>query len=52
MLTFEIYFRDLEPEVQNEILSIMKKESADEMNWDIFPIAVLDIETEDENGND
>ena len=44
MLNFEIFFNDLKPEVQNEILSIMKKESADEMNWDIFPIAVIDIE--------
>lgn len=52
MLSFEIFFRDLKPETQDEILSLMKKESAEEMNWDIFPIAVLDIETEDENDCD
>jgi hypothetical protein len=52
MLSFEIFFRDLKPETQDEILSLMKKESADEMNWDIFPIAVLDIETEDKNDRD
>jgi hypothetical protein len=52
MISFEIFFNDLKPETQQDILSIMKKESAEEMNWDIFPIAVLDIETENEDDRD
>ena len=51
MLNFEIFFDDLKPEVQEQLLSLMKEEQKEDMNWDIFPIAVIDIE-EDENDRD
>lgn len=44
MLTIEIYWDDLTPEKQQEILDVV----GDNGNWDVFPIATVDIE-EDEN---
>ena len=51
MLNFEIFFDDLKPEAQQELLETFGLSSADEMNWETLPIAVIDIE-EDENDRD
>ena len=42
---FEIYFRDLKPEAQTNILEIFETTEKDE-NWDVFPVTVIERETE------
>ena len=41
----EIYFNDLEPEAQANLLKAFETTEEDE-NWDIFPIAVIEREVE------
>lgn len=50
MKTIEIYFGDLIPEKQKELLDAVGVSDPKEMNWDmpIFPIAVVDLEEPDE----
>jgi hypothetical protein len=43
---FEIYFRDLAPEAQNRLLKEFET-TAQEENWDVFPIAEIEREMED-----
>lgn len=43
MTTIEIYWQDLTEKKQKEIEEICGTEH----NWDVFPIATLDIEKED-----
>ena len=43
--TVQIYFRDLNPEAQSHLLKEFET-TAEEENWDIFPIAVIDREVE------
>jgi len=42
----EIYFSNLTPEAQSRLLKEFNT-SAEEENWDIFPIAVIERELED-----
>lgn len=52
MKTIEIYFGDLIPEKQKELLDAVGASDPKEMNWDIptFPVAVVDLEeSADEN---
>ena len=42
---FEIYFRDLEPEAQTNLLGVFETTEEDE-NWDISPISVIEREIE------
>ncbi len=44
---FEIYFRDLIPEAQNRLLKEFET-TAEEENWDVFPIAEIEREMEDD----
>jgi hypothetical protein len=44
----EIYFRDLTPKAQNRLLKDFET-SAQEENWDFFPIAEFERELEDGN---
>lgn len=39
---FEIYFRDLSPEAQKELLAYKEVSSPEEMNWDVFPITIVE----------
>lgn len=39
---FEIYFNDLKPEVQDELLAYMGVSNAGELNWDIMPLMVIE----------
>lgn len=48
MKTFEIYFNDLIPDVRDLLLKQAGVESAEDMNWDVFPIATIDFEEEEE----
>jgi len=41
----EIYFNDLEPEAQGNLLEVFETTEEDE-NWDMFPIAVIEREAE------
>lgn len=49
MVSFDIYFNDLNERAQRELLELVGCEDASEMNWDmdIIPLATLDFE-EDE----
>lgn len=47
MITIEIYFDDLCQERQKELLEAVGVESPEDMNWDTFPVAFVDLE-EDE----
>lgn len=44
--SFEIYLRDLTPEKQREVLDFFELDSAEDGNYDVFPIATLDYEPE------
>ena len=44
---FEIYFRDLNPEAQDRLLKEFAT-TAEEENWDVFPIAEIEREVEDD----
>jgi len=46
MLSFEIHFKDLNEAAQKELLEVFGIEDASEYNWDIMPIATLDVEVE------
>ncbi len=48
--TVEIYFRDLTPEAQNRLLKEFET-SAQEENWDVFPIAVIERELEEDQNS-
>ncbi len=45
--TVEIYFRDLTPKAQKHLLKEFET-TAEEENWDVFPIAEIEREMEDE----
>ena len=40
---FEIYFKDLQPEAQANLLEIFEKIEKDE-NWGVFPVTVIETE--------
>lgn len=40
-MEIEIYFRDLSEEKQAELLKAYGVKSPEEMNWDVFPVAVI-----------
>ena len=42
-MTIEIYWNDLTKEKQQELLNLL----GDTRNWDVFPIAEIEIEEED-----
>lgn len=44
--TIEIYWNDLTDKKQKEILEVT---GGDNGNWNVFPIATLHLEVEDEN---
>ena len=44
MITIEFYWNDLTEKMQNEIREILGMESDDNGNWDVIPIATLDVE--------
>jgi len=44
--TIELFYNDLSREKQQEILKLLKIKSPDDMNWDVFPVAVVCFEIE------
>ena len=43
-MTIEIYWNDLTEEKQQELLNLL----GDNQNWDVYPIAVIEIEEEED----
>lgn len=39
---FEIYFSELDKETQEALLEYFGIRNAEEMNWDVFPIAIIE----------
>ena len=52
MTSFEIMFDDLTPTAQDAYLEAAGLESAADGNFDIMPIAIVDIEIESEGKNE
>jgi len=50
MISFELYFNDLNEDAQKRLLEAVGAKDASEMNWDIniLPLAMLDFEEEPE----
>jgi hypothetical protein len=48
--TVEIYFRDLNPKAQSRLLKEFET-TAKEENWDVFPIAEIERELEDDQNS-
>jgi len=48
--TIEIMFEDLVERKKREILKGIGIEKPEEMNWDIVPMAIIELETESEEG--
>ena len=46
--TIEIMFDDLVEEKKEEILKKFEIDNPEEMNWDIAPIAIIEVEMESE----
>ena len=46
MIKIEIMFSDLKEDKQKEILKKLGLKSEEEMNWDVFPVDVLEFEEE------
>ena len=47
MAVFEIYFSDLTEEAQKKFLEVEGIENPEEANYDVFPIASIEIEEEE-----
>lgn len=45
----EIYFADISEEKQKELLKLFRVNSSEEMNWNLFPITLIE-EPEHEDG--
>lgn len=44
MKTIEIYFSNLDVETQNQLLEAYNISTPQEMNWDVFPVAIITVE--------
>jgi len=44
----EIYFHNLDKETQKELLKLYKVKNPKDMNWDAFPIHIIEAPVEDE----
>jgi len=44
MNVFEIYFNDLSETCQQDLLEKYGIKSPKEMNWDVFPVTVIEID--------
>lgn len=42
--TVEVFYDDLNPEAQAELLKFYHVSKPQQMNWDVFPIFILTIE--------
>lgn len=44
----DIYFSDLKPEAQKEVLDAFGLKNEKEANWDVFPLASIEVEEDEE----
>ena len=44
-MQIEIYFRDLNTAKQQELLEVTGVKTPEDMNWDVMPVTVIEIET-------
>jgi len=42
----DVFFADLSEEKQKEILEAFKIEKPEDMNWDVFPLAIINVEVD------
>ena len=42
----EIFFDDLKEDKQKEILEAFGVEKPEDMNWDVFPLAIINVEVD------
>lgn len=47
-MTYEIYFEDLNPGAQQNLLEAANITKPEDANWDVFPIAYIEIPTLDD----
>lgn len=52
MKTFEIMFNDLTPKAQKEFLKFQGVDSISDGNWEVIPIAAVELEDEEEEVTD
>jgi hypothetical protein len=52
MRTLELYYNDLTPEAQAKYLKVHGVSNASELNWEINPVAIIEIEDEGFCGDD
>jgi hypothetical protein len=45
--TFEIYFRDLNKDAQERFLTFQEIENPEDGNYDVFPIAIIELDKEE-----
>ncbi len=45
--TFEIMFNDLNEDTQNKLLEFYGIKSLAEMNWEVFPVATIEVDGEE-----
>ncbi len=50
MKRVEIFFRSLDKETQQELLAATGARTGDDNNWGVIPIAILDYEVEEDDG--
>lgn len=48
MKRIEIFFHNLDSETQAELLAAAGVKSSDDMNWDVYPVCVVEYEKEEE----
>jgi len=46
MKEVEIYFHDLSEEKQKEVLGAFEIEKPEDMNWDVIPLAIINVEVD------
>ena len=47
MRTLELYYNDLTPTAQKKYLKVQGVSDASELNWEVNPIAIIEVEEEE-----
>jgi hypothetical protein len=47
MRTLELYYNDLTPKAQKKYLEVNGVSDASELNWEVSPIAIIEVEEEE-----
>ena len=46
--TLELYYSDLTPEAQKKYLEVNGVSDASDLNWEVNPIAIIEVEAEED----